>query len=123
MTALRTRYSDVGSLVAFIEEHGGPPCDPRRWQPWVLDHAQAQLRHRDLGCCVDLTDCLTPRGALLQVQTVARSTWAAERDVAGLLAALYDLLLTPYVEVPADDLASTIQRAMDRSADPRRTAR
>jgi hypothetical protein len=115
VTSLRARYSHVESLVEFIEATGGPPCDVRRWQPWVLDHHQAQLRHREIGCCVNLADSLRPRDALGQVQEVARSTWATEAAVRGLLAALHDIAMQPFVAVPAHDLNDIVARAVART--------
>ena len=115
--ALRTAYGDPWELVEYIERTGGPPLDQRRWRPWILDNALLQLRHRTLGCVIDLRDACTPRAALTQVADVARSTWSSEHDVATLLLALDELLCTPRHSTSPDDLPDLVARAVARRTD------
>lgn len=120
MIGARTRWADPSGLAAYIDQHGGPPLDARRWQPWLLDHPTAQVRHRERGCCIDLRECATPRGLLDQVAEVARSPWSTDADVDTLLRALSDVLPAP-LRVPLVALDDDAVRRLAQQAATRCT--
>lgn len=112
------RPETVDDLVGIVETFGGPPLQPERWRPWILDR-DPQLRHRERGCCVDLRDCRTPTRALRAVQEVAASSWSTDRDVAALIRALVDVLGVPLPTYDDDDAVPlAVARAHARAGQP-----